>query len=57
MLAREPGRLRTAVGSSKDRIVEGIVYRHRAGIAWRNLPREHFGPWQTAWKRHRRYMP
>jgi len=55
MLAREPGRLRTAVGSSKDRIVEGIVYRHRAGIAWRNLPREHFGPWQTVWKRHRRY--
>ena len=37
------------------RIVEGIVYRYRAGIAWRDLPREHFGPWQTVWKRHRRY--
>lgn len=26
------------------RIVERIVYRYRAGIAWRDLPREHFGP-------------
>ncbi|WP_440588573.1 IS5 family transposase [Brevibacterium permense] len=37
------------------RIVEGNVYRYRAGIAWRDLPREQFGPWQTVWKRHRRY--
>ncbi|MGO2555015.1 MAG: IS5 family transposase [Brevibacterium aurantiacum] len=37
------------------RIVEGIAYRYRAGIAWRDLPREHFGPWRTVWKRHRRY--
>ena len=22
---------------------------------WRDLPREVFGPWQTVWKRHRRY--
>ena len=36
-------------------IVEGIVYRYRTGIPWRNLPRERFGPWQTVWKRHRRY--
>ncbi len=36
------------------RVVEGIVYRYRAGIAWRDLPTE-FGPWQTIWKRHRRY--
>lgn len=35
-------------------IVEGIVYRFRTGIAWRDLPVE-FGPWQTAWKRHRRF--
>ncbi len=25
------------------------------GIPWRDLPREAFGPWQTAWKRHRRW--
>lgn len=34
--------------------VEGIIYRYRAGIAWRDLPGS-FGPWQSVWKRHRRY--
>jgi transposase len=36
--------------------VEGIIYRYRyrCGIAWRHMPAE-FGPWQTVWKRHRRY--
>lgn len=33
-------------------VVEGIIYRYRCGIAWRDLPAE-FGPWQTVWKRHR----
>lgn len=37
------------------RVVEGIIFRFRTGIAWRDLPREQFGPWQTVWKRHRRY--
>jgi transposase len=36
------------------RVVEGIIYRYRCGIAWRDVPVE-FGPWQTLWKRHRRY--
>ena len=35
-------------------VIEGIIYRFRTGIAWRDLPKE-FGPWQTVWKRHRRY--
>lgn len=35
-------------------VVEGIAYRFRTGVAWRDLPSE-FGPWQTVWKRHRRY--
>lgn len=35
-------------------IVEGIIYRLRTGIAWRDLP-ESFGPWQTVWKRHKRF--
>lgn len=35
-------------------VVEGIIYRFRTGIAWRDLPGE-FGPWQTVWKRHKRY--
>lgn len=36
-------------------VVEGIIFRYRTGMAWRDLPREQFGPWQTVWKRHRRY--
>jgi len=35
-------------------VVEGIVYRYRTGIPWRDLPAE-FGPWQTVWKRHHRF--
>ncbi|GMA19599.1 DDE transposase [Arsenicicoccus piscis] len=35
-------------------VVEAIIYRYRCGIAWRDLP-EGFGPWQTVWKRHRRF--
>lgn len=34
-------------------VVEGIIYRYRCGVAWRDLPAE-FGPWQTVWKRHHR---
>ena len=34
-------------------VVEGIIYRYRAGLPWRDVP-ESFGPWQTVWKRHRR---
>lgn len=34
-------------------MVEGIIYRYRCGIAWRDLP-EVFGPWQTVWTWHRR---
>lgn len=36
-------------------VMEGIVYRYRTGIPWRDLPREPFGPWQTVWKRHHRF--
>jgi len=35
-------------------VVEGIVYRYRTGVAWRDLPLA-FGPWQTVWKRHARF--
>ena len=34
-------------------MVEGIVYRYRTGIAWRDLPTV-FGPWQTVWTWHHR---
>lgn len=35
-------------------MLEGIIYRYRTGIAWRDLPRE-FGPGQTVWKRPRHF--
>lgn len=35
-------------------VVEGVIYRFRTGIAWRDLPGS-FGPWQTVWKRHQRF--
>lgn len=37
------------------RVVEGIIFRYRTGVPWRDLPRELYGPWKTVWKRHRRY--
>jgi len=36
------------------RVVEGIIYRYRAGIPWRDLPAR-FGPWKTVWKRHHKW--
>ncbi len=33
--------------------VEGIIYRYRCGLAWRDVPAV-FGPWQTIWTWHRR---
>ena len=36
-------------------IVDGIIYRFRTSVPWRDVPRGEFGPWQTVWKRHRRY--
>lgn len=35
-------------------ILEGIAWRFRTGIPWRDLPAD-FGPWQTVWKRHHRW--
>ncbi len=35
-------------------VVEGMVYRLRAGVPWRELP-SRFGPWQTVWKRYARF--
>jgi transposase len=34
-------------------MVEGILYRNRTGIAWRDLP-GNVGKWQTVWTWHRR---
>jgi len=34
-------------------MIEGIIYRYRCGIPWRDLPTI-YGPWQTVWRWHRR---
>ena len=54
LLPSNAGRKGHPFGDNR-RVVEGIVYRYRTGMPWRDLPREVFGPWQTVWKRHRRY--
>jgi transposase len=33
-------------------VINGILYRLRTGVPWRDLP-ERFGPWKTAYERHR----
>ncbi|MFB8273520.1 IS5 family transposase [Streptomyces sp. NPDC055955] len=33
-------------------VINGILYRVRTGVQWRDLP-ERFGPWKTVYERHR----
>lgn len=35
-------------------MINGVFYRVRTGVQWRDLP-ERFGPWETDYKRHRRW--
>lgn len=39
---------------SHRRIINGILYRNRTGVPWRDLP-AHFGKWKTVYERHRRW--
>ena len=52
LLPSNEGRKGRPFGENR-RVVEGIIYRYRCGIAWRDLP-EVFGPWQTVWTWHHR---
>ncbi|MEU2931183.1 IS5 family transposase [Streptomyces sp. NPDC007251] len=36
------------------RVINGILYRLRTGVPWRDLP-VRFGPWKTVYERHRRW--
>ena len=54
LLPSNAGRRGHPFGDNR-RVVEGMIYRYRTGVAWRDLPRTEFVPWQTVWKRHRRY--
>ncbi|GAA1302528.1 IS5 family transposase [Streptomyces sanglieri] len=35
-------------------MINGILFRQRTGVPWRDLPAR-FGPWKTAYERHRRW--
>ncbi|WEP00236.1 IS5 family transposase [Streptomyces sp. FXJ1.172] len=39
---------------SHRRIINGILYRNRTGVPWRDLPAR-FGKWKTVYERHRRW--
>lgn len=51
-----PGRERTRGGTASDNrlFVDAVLYRYRAGIAWRELP-ERFGDWKNVHKRFSRW--
>ncbi|UQA91131.1 IS5 family transposase [Streptomyces halobius] len=39
---------------SHRRVINGILYRNRTGVPWRDLPAR-FGKWKTVYERHRRW--
>jgi transposase len=52
LLPVDPGR----GGRWRDhrQVINAIMFRERTGLVWRDLP-ERFGPWQTVYKRKRRW--
>ncbi len=56
----EPQLPRTVAGvagrpwADHRRVVNGVLWRTRAGCTWRDLPAE-YGPWKTIYNRHRRW--
>lgn len=36
------------------RVINGMIYKIRTGLPWRDLPNR-YGPWQTVYTRFRRY--
>ncbi|WP_446751028.1 IS5 family transposase [Streptomyces sp. CLV115] len=49
-----PGGARGGRWSDHRRVINGVLYRVRTGVQWRDLP-ERFGPWETVYKRHRHW--
>jgi transposase len=40
--------------ASHRKIINGILYRNRTGVPWRDIPAR-FGKWKTVYERHRRW--
>lgn len=40
--------------ASHRRVINGILFRQRTGVPWRDLPAR-FGKWKTMYERHRRW--
>ena len=36
-------------------VIEAILWRLRTGAAWRDIPREKYGPWQTIYDRYNKW--
>ena len=36
-------------------VIEAIAWKYRTGVAWREIPIERFGPWQTVYERQTRW--
>lgn len=53
LLPSSTGRRGRSFGDDR-RVIDGITFRFGTSTPWRDLPGEEFGPWQSAWKRHRR---
>ena len=51
-----PGGTRRRGGQWADhrRVINGVLWRTRAGAPWRDLPAG-YGPWKTVYNRHRRW--
>lgn len=51
-----PGRAGSIGRPARDNrlFVEAVLFRHRAGLPWRDLP-ERFGPWKAVHTRHSRW--
>ena len=51
-----PGRVGYVGGRARDNrlFVDAVLYRYRAGIAWRDLP-ERFGEWKNVHRRFSRW--
>ncbi|NUU25404.1 MAG: transposase, partial [Streptomycetaceae bacterium] len=45
---------RGAPQADNRRVVDGLRYRERTGVPWRNVPAR-YGSWQTLYGRHRRW--